>query len=257
MSTGIGEDDVIAQLLVLWQQPSTRALMPVAELSFDGREYRFEYLPSAVEIDGFRPLPGFRDFDRVYTQEELFPLFQERILDPSRDDFERVLEDLELDPARATPWEQLVRSGGGSEGDTVQVTPLPCRDDEGWKCITLVNGLRYFLQKTVRTASGTTSVYTEAEFESVLDSLEPGDQLAVKREIGNQWNPNALLFFTDRDQVVGYVPDWLVQLLQPTLSEGESWPIAHVERVNGASVGWHLRLLVSIRGNSPLQSIAA
>ncbi len=256
MSTGTGED-VATQLLVLWQHPSTRALTPVAQLSFDGSEYRFEYLPSASETEGFRPLPGFRDFDRVYEQDELFPLFQERILDPSRDDFERVLEDLELDPARATPWEQLVRSGGGSEGDTVQVTPLPTRDDQGWKCVTLANGLRHFLQKSVLTESGSTSVYTEEEFEAVLESLKPGDRLTVKHEVGNQSNPDALLFFTERDEVVGYVPDWLVRRLQPTLREGESWPTARVERVNGAGVGWHLRLLVSLRGKQPLDTAAA
>lgn len=112
------------RLLVTWLQPSTRVRIPVGVLAFDGLLYTFEYLPSVAEIEEFRPLLGFRDFTVTYESDELFPLFLERVLKTSRPDFLHVLKDLKIDPDSATPWEQLVCSGGSSEGDTLSVTLL-------------------------------------------------------------------------------------------------------------------------------------
>ena len=129
-------DDVatVTELLVVWQQPSTRAMIPVGVLTFDGETYTFEYLPNVAGVDEFRPLLGFRDLAETYESDELFSLFRERVLDPTRPDFARVLDGLSLDPASATPWEQLVRSGGSSEGDTLQVTPIPRKHEACWTC---------------------------------------------------------------------------------------------------------------------------
>lgn len=137
--------DVVTEteLLVIWQQPSTRAMIPVGVLKFDGETYAFEYLLNVAHVAEFRPLLGFRDLTKRYESDELFPLFHERVMDPTRPDFVRVLDELSLDPASATPWEQLVRSGGSSEGDTLQVTPFPRESTEGWTCTALAAGVRY------------------------------------------------------------------------------------------------------------------
>lgn len=243
--------ELVTELVVLWQQPTTRAMIPVGLLGFDGTTYRFEYLPAAVSADGFRPLLGFKDLATHYDSDELFPLFHERIMDPARDDFEHVLEGLQLDPRTATPWEQLVHSGGGSEGDTLQVTPLPCADGDGWVCTALASGLRYLQAKSVRTVLGESTIYSEEQFESVLGALGQGDPLTVRREIGNDYNPDALVVFTERNELVGYLPDWLARFIAPALPEGEGWQIAHVERVNSPEAGWHLRLVVTVTGAEP------
>lgn len=240
-------EDAITELLVTWQQPETRAMLPVARLSFDGESYRFNYLPAAKSIRGFRPLIGFKDVEKSYESGELFPLFQERVLDPARDDFERVVTELDLDPASATPWEQLVRSGGGSEGDTLQVTPLPHEDHEEWTCTALVAGLRYFQMKSVRTELGETPVYSADGFEAVLNSLEIGSSLVVRKEIENVYNPDALLLFTPDGDVLGYLPDWVARLTTAARIAGGADPAVRVERVNTLDSGWHLRVLVSIR----------
>lgn len=248
-------EDAITELLVTWQQPDTRAMLPVARLSFDGEAYRFNYLPTATSIDGFRPLIGFKDVSKTYESGELFPLFQERILDPARDDFERVLTELDLDPASATPWEQLVRSGGGSEGDTLQVTPLPHEDHTDWSCTALVAGLRYFQMKSVRTELGDTPVYSESGFEAVLASLEAGSALIVRKEIGNVYNSDALLLFTPGGDVVGYLPDWVAKLSAAARNAGGADPLVTVERVNAMDSGWHLRVLVSVRWDATLAQL--
>ena len=235
---------MVTKLLILWQRPSDRAMVPVAILSYDGELYEFEYLSAARSLDEFRPLLGFRDLDRRYTSDEMFPLFQERVLDPTRPDFGRVLDELALSESEATPWELLVRTGGTSEGDTLQVTPFPHESDSGWIVVFLAAGLRYFQEKTVRTALGTTHTYTEDEFHSILDSLAPGDPLVVRTEIGNDYNPDAQLLFTSAGDVIGYLPDWLARFAAPCVHKGMELS-AHVERVNDKSVGWHLRLMVS------------
>jgi hypothetical protein len=250
--------DVVTEtkLLVVWQQPSTRAMIPVGILAFDGRIYTFEYLPNIGGVKEFRPLLGFRDLAETYQSDELFPLFRERVLDPTRPDFVRVLDQLSLDPESATPWEQLVRSGGSSEGDTLQVTPFPRESAEGWVCTALVAGVRYLEKKTVETAIGRTRLYSEAELEALLGTLTPGDVLQVIAEIGNDYNDDAQLFFTERNEPVGYVPDWLAKLTAPRLKDGGS-VTAVVDRVNGLSAGWHLRVLVTLHVGEAFSDLSA
>ncbi len=255
MLTGT-QEELVTELVVLWQQPTTRAMIPVGLLGFDGRTYRFEYLSAAATAEGFRPLLGFKDLGVAYKSDELFPLFHERIMDPSREDFVRVLEDLQLDPSTATPWEQLVYTGGGSEGDTLQVTPLPSADEGGWTCAVLASGLRYLQTKSVRSELGESPVYSEDEFEAVLMSLSPGDRLTVRREIGNDYNPDAMLLFTKEGHLVGYLPDWLARFIAPSMKAGDPWPIARVERVNSPAAGWHLRLVVSVKGSESIEVAA-
>lgn len=232
-------------LLVVWQQPGTRAMIPVGVLTFDGETYTFDYLPNVAHVAEFRPLLGFRDLTKSYKSDELFPLFRERVLDPTRPDFVRVLDELSLDPSSATPWEQLVRSGGSSEGDTLQVTPFPRESAEGWTCTALAAGVRYLAKKSVETTDGWTRLYSDAELETVLDGLVPGQPLRVVAEVGNDYNVDAQLFFTEHNEPVGYVPDWLAKLTAPSLRGGTSVR-AVVDRINGASAGWHLRVLVTL-----------
>ena len=243
----------IAELLVLWQQPSSRAMLPVAILSFDGELYRFRYVDGAAELDGFRPLLGLHDFDREYESDELFPLFRERVLDPARSDYQRVVDELDLDPAHATPWEQLIRTGGTSEGDTIQVTPFPRATETGWECVFLAAGLRYFQQKSVRTARGSTPIYTAAEFEDVLASLVPGDHLEVIPELGNDYNPSAQLLFHE-EKVVAYLPDWLARLCAPWANGGNAL-VGKTIRVNEAGAGWHLRLMAVVSAEEPFAEV--
>ncbi|QWL30912.1 hypothetical protein [Rathayibacter toxicus] len=248
--------DVVTQteLLVVWQQPSTRAMIPVGVLTFDGKTYAYEYLPNVAHVAEFRPLLGLRDLTKSYKSDELFPLFRERVLDPTRPDFVRVLDELSLDPASATPWEQLVRSGGSSEGDTLQVTPFPRESAEGWTCTALVAGVRYLAKKTVESAEGWTRFYSDVELETLVGGLVPGQPLRVIAEVGNKYNPDAQLFFTADDDPVGYVPDWLAKLTAPCLLGGTNVR-AVVDRVNGLSAGWHLRVLVTLHVSEPFAEL--
>ncbi|WP_309615726.1 hypothetical protein [Salinibacterium sp.] len=243
----------VTELLVLWQQPSTRAMLPIAVLSFDGEYYRFRYLDGVADLEGFRALVGFREFEREYQNEDLFPLFQERVLYPGRSDYGRVVQELDLDPSKATPWEQLIRTGGSSEGDTIQVTPFPRATAGGWECLFLAAGMRYFQEKSVKTHRGTSVTYTEGEFEALLSALSSGDSLEVVLEVDNTYNPSAHLLFYG-DHIVGYLPDWLARLTAPWVVEGNP-VVGQIVRLNESGAGWHLRLMVVISADEPFADL--
>jgi hypothetical protein len=125
VSTPQGRSGGVAQrLVVAWQHPVERLISPVGFLTYDGSVYRFMYIRNVLQINGFRPLLGFDDLHRSYSSAELFPLFAQRAMDPRRADYHRYIERLGLegDPG---PWEQITRSQGRRQGDTLQLLPEP------------------------------------------------------------------------------------------------------------------------------------
>ena len=117
----------------------------------------------------------------------------------------------------------------------------------------LAAGLRYFQQKSVRTARGSTPIYTAAEFEDVLASLVPGDHLEVIPELGNDYNPSAQLLFHE-EKVVAYLPDWLARLCAPWANGGNAL-VGKTIRVNEAGAGWHLRLMAVVSAEEPFAEV--
>jgi hypothetical protein len=88
-------------LFLAWQAPN-RAWFPVGRLDADVAEqrYQFGYTKGALQAEhavGFKPLPAFPEFERTYESSELFPLFQNRVLDPGRKDFAAYLTSLDLE----------------------------------------------------------------------------------------------------------------------------------------------------------------
>lgn len=239
-----GVDD--SRLIVCWQHPDVRALEPVGVLSFDGAAYRFEYLERARDIDGFQALLGFPEIGHVYESEELFPLFAQRAMDPRRPDFERYVRDLSLDE-KSTPWEQLSRSGGAREGDTLQLFPVPRFVDGGWHCYFLASGVRYMMSKSVKIDGALRGHYSSPELEDLLGSLREQEPLEVHPEADNDWSELALVLATADGRPLGYVPHLLVKALETPVADGLVQ--VSVERVNPLEAGWHMRLLVEMRAD--------
>lgn len=219
-------------LLVAWQNPDTRLILPVGVLEYGGEAgYRFRYLRRAPEIDGFQPFLSFPDWQRTYASRHLFPLFSQRIMSPRRPDFGQFLHQLHLSED-ATPWEQLARSEGRRTGDTVQVFPIPVvLSDGSTSCRFLVHGIRHV-------AGGQ------------LPHLDPGEGLQIQADPTNHVNPEAVLVCNLDGERLGYVPDLLLDHLRAVQCAG---PIAlTVEHVNGPEAPAHLRLLVRLDGQAPV-----
>ena len=218
------------RLVVAWQNHTTRLIEPVGLLEH-GPPYRFRYLRRAGRVEGFLPFLSFGDLERTYISPDLFPLFSQRIMSMRRPDFGEFLGQLHLS-LKSTPWEQLARSEGRSSGDTVQVFPVPSVAEDGaTTCRFFVHGIRHV-------AGGT------------LPDLVKGQELVLRDDPTNSFNPAAVQVCTIAGQPLGYIPDLLLDHLAQMRATA---PVRlTVEHVNGAEAPPHLRLLVRLEGRVPL-----
>jgi len=215
---------VTQRLVVAWQHPENRSINPVGFLTYDGRIYRFSYIRNAAQIEGFRPLLGFANLGQEYASADLFPLFAQRAMDPRRPDYQRYVERLGLegDPG---PWEQIARSEGRRQGDTLQLLPEPMVVNDTLNSLFLVHGMRYVARDKA---------------EAALRDLQVGDELTLADEPSNPANPLALQVL-GLSVPIGWVPNLLVEDMRAVMRHGAV--SVKVEHVNGPDAPWHLRLL--------------
>ncbi|WP_066598520.1 HIRAN domain-containing protein [Cryobacterium arcticum] len=239
-------EDAGRRLVVLWQDPDSREIEPIGILALESAVYSFVYLERVSDIASFQPLFGFPDIRRRYTSANLFSLFAQRALDPQRADFSRHVEQLGL-PADTTPWEQIARSGGRREGDTLQFFPMPVRDGEVISCSFLVNGIRHLWAKAV-TADGMEFHLTQSEVEAALGRLQPGDPLSLLPEPTNTYHSSASLVVDGSTTPLGYLPHVLCEDI--ALLGDDAVVAVEVERVNGPDAPWHIRLMARLTINA-------
>ena len=230
------------RLVVTWQHPADRNIEPVGFLDYDGQCYRFGYIRHALSVKDFRPLLGFRDLHRAYSSEALFPLFAQRVMDPRRPDYQRYVERLGL-PEEASPWEQITRSQGRRQGDTIQLLPQPTTDGETLTCLFLVNGVRHVPDEPL-VLDGRPIEVTREQVEAALARLHPGDALQLVREPANKHNPLALLVMAPAATPVGWVPNLMVEDMHKLIARADVSVTA--EHINGPDAPWHLRLLARL-----------
>jgi len=231
------------RLVVAWQHPSTRAIQPVAFLSYDGHLYRFAYIQNALSVEGFRPLLGFDQLYGVYSSERLFPLFAQRAMDARRPDFGRYVASLGLEGEEPEPWEQIARSQGRRQGDTLQFLPEPEIVGDTLSCRFLVNGVRHVHEETLY-PDGRELRVTRDEVEFALASLEPGAPLSLVREPLNEQNPQAIIVAGPSSVPVGWVPDLLLEDMHRLIASSRVH--VNVEHVNGSDAPSHMRLLARL-----------
>jgi hypothetical protein len=232
---------MVQRMVVAWQHPDTRKIHPVGFLTYDGEAYRFGYIRNALRIEDFRPLLGFPDLLRGYSSGDLFPLFAQRAMDPRRPDYQCYVEHLGLQ-GEPGPWEQISRSQGRRQGDTLQLLPEPISVGDALTCVFLVNGMRYAHTRPHTLNDRQISV-TRQQVEDVLARLRPGDALALTHESDNPANPLALMV-TGSSVPVGWVPDLFVEDVQNLMQQ--TTVSVTVEHANGPDAPWHLRLLVRL-----------
>src|SRR5574338_1182751 len=179
------------ELLVLWQHPLTRAIVPIGRLGFDGATYTFGYTQAAAAITDLRPLPGLPDLNRRYSSARFPAVFGQRVMEATRPDYDTYMRTLGLDPSRSTPWEQIVNSGGRRTGDTLQFMELPIVENGRAHARFLANGVRHIPGHT-RVVGGRSRHVTPAEHEAALSSLTVGSTVDVEREDGNPEDSDAL-----------------------------------------------------------------
>lgn len=233
------------ELLVLWQHPDTHAILPIGRFSRHDRGYSFAYTVGAAEISDFRPLPGLEDLHRRYESDRIPAVFDQRVMSSDRPDYADYLGRLGLDVA--TPWEQIVRSGGQRSGDTLQFMQLPTVSDGRARACFLANGVSH-IPEAVRHLADRDACVSREEQEAALQSLRQGDRLQLEAEFDNPQDPSAVLL-TVEGVPVGWVPRAISASVRELL-EVESRHVL-VQRVNGPDAPFHLRLALDLDAAAP------
>ena len=229
----------MSTLFVAWQAPEpTRAWFPIGRLDVKNSDhFLFRYMRGALDAEknsGFRPLVSFPDFKGRYESHELFPLFKNRVLDPSRKDFAEYLGWLGLDPAHSDPIEILGLTGGERQTDSIEVFPRIIKQaDQSFVCRFFLHGLRH-VSEPARVKA---------------DELKLGSALQIAVELNNPAGL-AIQLQTDDCYMIGWAPRYLVRDLIKVINVHPDVS-ASVVRVNEFGAPLARRILVELKGRLP------
>ena len=197
-------------LYLAWQDVSSRRWFPVGRLDADvGIDfYRFRYIGGAKRANqevGFPPLWDFPELHGDYRSAELFPLFQNRVMNRKRPDFAEYLRSLDL-PEEADSIEILSTNGGRRETDSYEVFPKIEKEADGrFRCRFFLHGWRY----------------VSAEAKTRIGRLRDHEPLHVTVERTNPATGLAVQVRTMDGHKIGWSPHYLVPDLATAIDE---WP---------------------------------
>ena len=225
-------------LFLAWQdqRPESRLWFPVGRLDVetDSLPYRFRYISGAKRAKreaGFPLLMEFPRLDEDYRSNELFPLFQNRIMNRARPDFADYLLGLDLSE-EADPVEILSVSGGSRVTDAYEVFPKLVKHEDGsFTCRFFLHGWRHVNQSTQERIGRLTE---EEELYVTLELTNPATGLAVQIQ-------------TTDYHMIGWTPRYLVTDLVAAMAESPRYS-AHVVRVNPLPAPSKQRVLIEMRG---------
>lgn len=225
-------------LFLAWQDSdSGRAWFPVGQLDADvGRPfYRFRYIGGAKraqEESEFPLLIEFPSLEGDYKSPELFPLFQNRVMNRKRPDFAEYLESLDLS-GKVDPIEILSVNGGQRVTDAYEVFPKIEKDDTGhFTC-------RFFLHSWRR---------VNPTAQDRINRLEPGEKLHLTLELTNPVTGLAVQVQTEDHHMIGWTPRYLITDLAKAMTEDNNDYKAKVVRVNPQPAPTKQRVLVEMKG---------
>ncbi len=228
ITTAVQARTTTCRLLVTQRDPGSLTYRPLGFLADEAeRGYSFAYLRSTVQAPWFVALPGLSRTVGPSRSDSLFPLFAERVISPRRPDRPQTMRALGL-PLEAGPFEVLRRSAGRRVEDQIELVPVPDVGADGRVELDfLVHGVRYMTQ----------------EAQDRISALAVGEPLNLRPEPMNPVNTRAVLVTDSGELPVGYVPDPLLEFVSE-MTDVE----ASVLQANGPDVGFHMRLLVRLKG---------
>lgn len=234
-------------LFLAWQdvrqdggaRPGSRAWFPIGRLEAEpGQDwFRFLYTKGALvakEKAGFQALNAFPKLEQVYKSSQLFPLFQNRLISPKREDYAEYLERLALPPEETDPFAILAVSGGGRQTDNLEVFPQirPHRDGR-FSCRFFLHGWRH----------------VNVPSQERLSRLGEGTALQVAVELNNPAMGTAIQLLTADDYfMIGWAPRYLIKDMLAAIAGGVETMRAHVVRNNAPPAPHNQRVLIELEG---------
>lgn len=224
-------------LFLAWQEKDRRQWFPVGRLDADVSqpEYRFRYTGGARRAQaeaGFPLLVEFPELEEDYKASSLFPLFQNRVINPGRPDLGDYLRNLDLGH-KADPIEILAANGGYRQTDAYEVFPKIERDADGsFSCRFFLHGWRH-----VNSAA-----------KERLERLTPGEALYVTVELTNPVTGFAVQIQTEDYFMIGWAPRYLASDLAMAMAEVPDRYSARVVRMNPQPAPSKQRVLIEMQG---------
>jgi hypothetical protein len=223
-------------LFLAWQDSSGRRWYTIGRLTRDNAKYEFVYTKGALEAQeeaGFQVLPSFPNLYEVYRSDELFPVFSNRLIAPSRPDYKTFIEWLSFEDLEPQPMAILARSGGKRMTDLLEV--FPAAEDDGSGVYTV-----YFFAHGLSHAA-------PAAIDRTLQ-LTAGEELLLMHDFQNPRDPKALALRTSEKysgdmNLMGYCPRYLLPDIHWLLRAKRELPIVTVEKINRAPAPIQFRLL--------------
>ena len=225
-------------VFLAWQDKKSRQWFPVGRLDADvsALSFCFRYTGGANRAGkeaGFPLLIGFPDLHKAYRSPELFPVFQNRVMNRTRPDFADYLRQLDL-PEGADPIEILSVNGGSRVTDTYEVFPkLVKRKDGSATCRFFLHGWRYVCSAA----------------QERLNKLTPGEDLYMTLEPANPAAGLAVQMQTTDYHMIGWTPRYLVHDLAPAMMKAPHAYKAKVVGVNPQPAPSKQRVLIEMTGN--------
>jgi hypothetical protein len=217
-------------LFLAWQDPESRRWFPIGRLTFVQEKYEFAYTQGAREAQekaNFQELHSFPELEKIYRSPELFPLFSNRLMRPSRPDYKHYIEWLNLPENEKDPIAILARSGGQKATDYLEVFACPEKDENGkYHVHFFTRGLRHYPDSLER-----------------VTQLKPGEPLLLLPEPTNIHDSQAILVSTQDQYKLGYCPRYLTPDIHQLSNNFQQEVKVLVERVNLAPTPIQLRLL--------------
>jgi hypothetical protein len=215
---------MINELILAWQNPSNREWVPVGRLQYENNKYIFRYTIGAKRAKDFVPFSLMTDLDNSYESEELFPIFQNRLLSKSRPGYDKYLNWIGLEKDRYSPFAELARTGGIRATDSLQLFPVPEKRNGKYEVMFFIHGIRHLAPNCVER----------------INHLTQGDKLYLIRDIQNEFDPLAIALKTGNPpEIIGYCPRVFVQ---------DFWRLIDNNGAKNVEVS-----VIKVNLNSPLQ----
>jgi hypothetical protein len=217
-------------LFLAWQDHNSRLWFPVGRLTFDGEIYTFVYIQGAKRATqyGFTSLISFPEWEQEYRSTELFAVFANRVMPPSRPDYQNFLSRFNLSSQNLDILEFLGRTGGLRETDYFAVFPCPQQDEQGQYHLNfLAHGLRHLPETTLQR----------------IEQLNIGETLWLAHEFHNQYDDKALTLNTPDHHIVGYCPRYLISNIFEILMRDPNLVEVTVAKISHSPIPLNYRLL--------------
>jgi hypothetical protein len=175
--------------------------------------------------DWFAPFIGFPRLEREHARDELFPLFENRLMNGSRPEYAEYLRRHGLDPAVHDRSDLLARIDGGRATDRVELIGLPVAEDGR-----AVHVSRFFARGIERAGDGGSAAARCRKGEELF--VDPARRAGLT--VG---------LVTAGRELVGFMPEFLVRnACDGVGSEGIGLRVV-VDQVNRTTPTVHHRLL--------------